>query len=86
MANTLSLQMAVAGEATPAEASARILLVDDEQSIQTLLTYPLRKEGYEVVAARDGLRRPVPHAVLRGEVGGPGTVHGSTATRPARGW
>src|SRR5215210_5312787 len=34
--------------------SARILLVDDEQALQTLLTYPLRKEGYEVVAARDG--------------------------------
>ena len=33
--------------------SARILLVDDEQSIQTLLSYPLRKEGYEVVVARD---------------------------------
>ncbi len=32
----------------------RILLVDDEQSIQTLLTYPLRKEGYEVVPALDG--------------------------------
>ena len=37
-----------------AEASARILLVDDEQAMQTLLTYPLRKEGYEVVAALDG--------------------------------
>ena len=37
-----------------AEASARILLVDDEESIQTLLAYPLRKEGYEVVVARDG--------------------------------
>ncbi len=37
-----------------AEASARILLVDDEEAIQTLLAYPLRKEGYEVVAARDG--------------------------------
>jgi DNA-binding response OmpR family regulator len=36
------------------EASARILLVDDEQSIQTLLTYPLRKDGYEVVSALDG--------------------------------
>mgnify|MGYP002336059625 CR=1 FL=1 len=36
------------------EANARILLVDDEDSIQTLLTYPLRKEGYEVVSARDG--------------------------------
>jgi DNA-binding response OmpR family regulator len=33
---------------------ARILLVDDEQAVQTLLTYPLRKEGYEVVAALDG--------------------------------
>jgi len=32
----------------------RILLVDDEQSVQTLLTYPLRKEGYEVIAARTG--------------------------------
>jgi DNA-binding response OmpR family regulator len=28
--------------------------VDDEQSIQTLLSYPLRKEGYEVVQATDG--------------------------------
>ncbi|MGI9021212.1 MAG: response regulator [Solirubrobacterales bacterium] len=36
------------------EASGRILLVDDEQSVQTLLTYPLRKDGYEVVSARDG--------------------------------
>jgi DNA-binding response OmpR family regulator len=34
--------------------SARILLVDDEQSIQTLLSYPLRKDGYEVVNATDG--------------------------------
>ena len=34
--------------------SARILLVDDEQSIQTLLSYPLRKDGYEVVHASDG--------------------------------
>jgi DNA-binding response OmpR family regulator len=36
------------------EGSARILLVDDEQSVQTLLTYPLRKDGYEVVSALDG--------------------------------
>jgi DNA-binding response OmpR family regulator len=28
--------------------------VDDEQSVQKLLTYPLRKEGYEVVGALDG--------------------------------
>jgi DNA-binding response OmpR family regulator len=37
-----------------ADTSARILLVDDEQSIQTLLSYPLRKDGYEVVRAADG--------------------------------
>src|SRR6202050_1735144 len=36
------------------ERSARILLVDDEQSLQTLLSYPLRKEGYDVVQATDG--------------------------------
>jgi DNA-binding response OmpR family regulator len=34
--------------------AGRILLVDDERSIQTLLAYPLRKDGYEVVPARDG--------------------------------
>ena len=32
----------------------RILLVDDEQSVQTLLSYPLRKDGYDVVQAFDG--------------------------------
>ena len=32
----------------------RILLVDDELSVQKLLTYPLRKEGYDVVPALDG--------------------------------
>ena len=32
----------------------RILLVDDERSVQTLLTYPLRKDGYEVVTASTG--------------------------------
>jgi DNA-binding response OmpR family regulator len=37
-----------------ARGQARILLVDDEQAVQTLLTYPLRKEGYEVVPALDG--------------------------------
>ena len=37
-----------------ADRSARILLVDDEQSIQTPLSYPLRKEGYDVVQATDG--------------------------------
>src|SRR4029077_7013635 len=34
--------------------STRILLVDDEQSIQTLLSYPLRKDGYQVTSAEDG--------------------------------
>ena len=34
--------------------STRILLVDDEQSIQTLLSYPLRKDGYHVTSALDG--------------------------------
>jgi DNA-binding response OmpR family regulator len=37
-----------------AERSPRILLVDDEQAIQTLLSYPLQKDGYEVVCASDG--------------------------------
>jgi DNA-binding response OmpR family regulator len=37
-----------------ARGQARILLVDDEQAVQTLLTYPLRKEGYDVVGAMDG--------------------------------
>jgi DNA-binding response OmpR family regulator len=41
-------------ETTVSERAARILLVDDEQSIQTLLSYPLRKEGYDVVLATDG--------------------------------
>jgi len=36
------------------EASVRILLVDDEQAVQTLLTYPLRRDGYEVVSAANG--------------------------------
>ena len=40
---------------TDARWTARILLVDDEEAVQKLLTYPLRKEGYEVVPAR---RRP----------------------------
>jgi DNA-binding response OmpR family regulator len=32
----------------------KILLVDDEQSVQKLLAFPLRREGYEVVSALDG--------------------------------
>jgi DNA-binding response OmpR family regulator len=37
-----------------ANGSTRILLVDDEHSIQTLLSYPLRKDGYHVTPALDG--------------------------------
>ena len=36
------------------EGSLRILLVDDEEAIQKLLRFPLEKDGYEVIAARDG--------------------------------
>ncbi len=36
------------------EPTARILLVDDEQSIQELLSFSLRQDGYEVVQATDG--------------------------------
>jgi DNA-binding response OmpR family regulator len=34
--------------------SSTILLVDDEESIQKLLAYPLEREGYRVLHARDG--------------------------------
>ena len=34
--------------------SSTILLVDDEDSIQTLLAFPLERDGYRVVQARDG--------------------------------
>jgi DNA-binding response OmpR family regulator len=34
--------------------ASTILLVDDEDSIQKLLTYPLERDGFRVVAARDG--------------------------------
>ena len=37
-----------------ADRPPRILLVDDEQPIQTLLSFPLQKDGYEVVRANDG--------------------------------
>jgi DNA-binding response OmpR family regulator len=36
------------------ERAPRILLVDDEQPIQTLLSFPLQRDGYEVVQAADG--------------------------------
>jgi DNA-binding response OmpR family regulator len=34
--------------------NATILLVDDEDSIQKLLTYPLERDGFRVLQARDG--------------------------------
>ena len=34
--------------------SSTILLVDDEESIQKLLAFPLEREGYRVLQARDG--------------------------------
>jgi DNA-binding response OmpR family regulator len=34
--------------------SPTILLVDDEDAIQKLLSFPLRRDGYRVVEARDG--------------------------------
>jgi two-component system, OmpR family, response regulator len=36
------------------EARPTVLLVDDEDSVQKVLTYPLEREGYRVVQARDG--------------------------------
>jgi DNA-binding response OmpR family regulator len=39
---------------TMPEGRARILVADDEEAIQKLLSIPLQKEGYEVVVARDG--------------------------------
>src|SRR2546425_237486 len=51
--------------------AATILLVDDEGSVQKLLTYPLERDGYRVVQARDGQealerfeRQPVDLVVL----------------------
>jgi DNA-binding response OmpR family regulator len=34
--------------------ASTILLVDDEDAVQKLLTYPLEREGFRVVPARDG--------------------------------
>jgi DNA-binding response OmpR family regulator len=39
---------------TMPDSSSTILLVDDEDSIQALLTYPLERDGYRVVQARNG--------------------------------
>jgi two-component system, OmpR family, response regulator len=45
---------------------ATILLVDDEEAVQKLLTFPLERDGYRVVQARDGdeaMRQFDEHAV-----------------------
>jgi DNA-binding response OmpR family regulator len=55
--NRFQSQMALAGSNDHDGARgrpARILLVDDEQPVQKLLSFPLEKEGYEVVPALDG--------------------------------
>jgi DNA-binding response OmpR family regulator len=39
---------------SPSHDSATILLVDDEDAVQKLLTYPLEHEGFRVLQARDG--------------------------------
>jgi DNA-binding response OmpR family regulator len=36
------------------DSSSTILLVDDEDSLQKLLAYPLERDGYRVLQARDG--------------------------------
>jgi DNA-binding response OmpR family regulator len=41
------------GETTVPDAST-ILLVDDEDSVQKVLSYPLERDGFRVLAARDG--------------------------------
>src|SRR4029453_1135311 len=38
----------------PLPESSTILLVDDEDSIQKVLSYPLERDGFRVLAARDG--------------------------------
>jgi two-component system, OmpR family, response regulator len=38
----------------PVAQDATILLVDDEESVQKLLAFPLEREGFRVVRARDG--------------------------------
>ena len=52
--STIGQRASAEGARPLATQAPRILLVDDEQSVQTLLAFPLRKEGYEVVAALDG--------------------------------
>ena len=59
---------AIVGRAYPRLMSnpATILLVDDEEAVQKLLAYPLERDGYRVVQARDGdeaLRQFEEHSV-----------------------
>jgi DNA-binding response OmpR family regulator len=42
------------GGETPVPDSSTILLVDDEDSVQKVLSYPLERDGFRVLAARDG--------------------------------
>ena len=49
----LSCARAPAGSDAVAS-TATILLVDDEESVQKLLTYPLEREGFRVIQARNG--------------------------------
>jgi DNA-binding response OmpR family regulator len=44
----------MASTAPRAAAATTILLVDDEDSVQKLLAYPLERDGFRVVQARDG--------------------------------
>ena len=53
-----------------ADGSARILLVDDEHAVQKLLSYPLRKEGYDVIPALDGRFEPRPDLDPIADIGG----------------
>jgi DNA-binding response OmpR family regulator len=55
-----------------ADRSPRILVVDDEQSVGTLLSYPLRKDGFEVIRAADG------REALAGSRSSPSTSWSST--------
>jgi len=41
-------------QALPMPDSSTILLVDDEDSVQKLLAYPLERDGFRVIQARDG--------------------------------
>jgi DNA-binding response OmpR family regulator len=41
-------------QALPMPDSSTILLVDDEDSVQKLLAYPLERDGFTVIQARDG--------------------------------